>query len=40
MKILSFATRLKMNPIEDDKLTDGCEKNFSTKIKIEDLGIQ
>ena len=28
MKILTFATRLKMNPIEDDKLTDGCEKNF------------
>ena len=22
------------------KLTDGCEKNFSTKFKIEDFGIQ
>ena len=22
------------------KLTDGCEENFSTKFKIEDLGIQ
>ena len=22
------------------KLTDGCEKKFSTKFKIEDLGIQ
>ena len=27
MKILTFATRL--NPIEDDKLTDGCKTNAS-----------
>ena len=40
MNILTFDTRLKMKAIEDDKLTDGCEKKFSKNFKIEDLGIQ